>query len=138
MVRRRAPLVFVTPVLAVLAAIACRSDDDCICTIDVNGDQRTLACGRSVCVSGTLQTCADKDQIVTRADCSSLPMPTAPIDAGGPIQPSDPTCDDLDSFCTTNCNNPPSLAADCHSTAASQDASRCSSWRLTNAFSCKP
>ena len=76
------------------------------------------------CVGGTTITCTDQNRTAQRGSCVETPGPSEPPppspDSGNGTPP-DTSCDDLRTFCATNCSNPASLFADCQTTASEGD-----------------
>jgi hypothetical protein len=134
----RGGIVAVVVVLAAIAATvsawSCTSNPDCTCTIDQNGDHRVIACGDNACVGGTQFTCTN-GTATPRSGCE--PTPPAPTpNEGGP--PPDTSCQDLQSFCDTQCHKPVAVASDCANTAAAGNGPQCASWQSSNAVLCSP
>ncbi len=138
---RAASLALVTFLVATMACSS-SSNDDCTCVVEQNGERRTLACGQTSCVGGIIITCAEQDKTVQRGACTEMPGPTEPPAAGssdsGNGAPPDRSCDDLRTYCTTNCSNPPSVSADCQTTASAGDPQACAAWQLTSGLLCTP
>jgi hypothetical protein len=125
-----------------LGPAACSSPDtDCTCAVENNGQRRTIVCGESACVGGTTLTCTDRNQSVKRSACVA-PAAGRGFDAGATTPGQNPTpdhsCDDLLTFCNTNCGSPASVSADCLTTASSGDPAACAAWQLSNGVLCHP
>ncbi len=136
--KRALPLVLAA-LFAALAACS-SSHTDCTCSFDNEGQHRTLACGEHACVGGVNVSCAAKDELVRGGDCVAPPGNSEP-DAGTVMEqppPVNSSCDDLLSFCSTSCNAPPDVAADCLSTGSSGDPDVCADWSVANGALCSP
>jgi hypothetical protein len=135
---KRAVSLLVAALVAVAGACS-SSDTDCICSADNGGQHRTLACGERACVGGVSASCAAKDQLVRGGDCV---VPPETSEDGGTVTeeppPVDTSCDDLLTFCSTSCNAPAAVAADCLSTGSSGDPNLCAQWSVANGALCSP
>src|SRR5436190_4159793 len=128
---------------SLVASMACSSssNDTCTCLVEQNSERRTLVCGEASCVGGTIVTCTDQNKIAQRGSCVETPgssEPPTPSPDSGNGTPPDPSCDDLRTFCATNCSNPASLSSDCQTTASNGDPQACAAWQLTNGVLCMP
>lgn len=116
---------------------------DCACVVEKGNERRSVACGQSACVAGTLEICGETGQIVERGACSAAPPSTDQPDTGGssataPGVPPDHSCDDLLSFCSSSCNSPTAASTDCQNTASSGDSAACAQWQQTSGVLCRP
>jgi hypothetical protein len=136
--RAAALSLFATGIL--LQSSCSASTSDCTCLVDNNGERRTLACGDTSCIGGTVLACADKEKVVPHGACSATPAPsdTPPSADSGAAPPSDPSCPNLAAFCGTSCSSPASVAADCLSVANAADPQACAAWQGANGLLCHP
>ena len=115
---------------------------DCACLVERGNERRSVVCGQSACVAGTLEICSETGQIVERGACNPAPPSTEQPDTGGSGGSScaapDHSCDDLLSFCNSSCNSPTTASTDCQNTASSGDSAACQQWQQTNAVVCRP
>jgi len=115
---------------------------DCGCLVEKGNERRSVACGQSACVVGTLEICSETGQIVERGSCNAAPPATDQPETGGstaaPNGPPDQSCSDLLAFCTSSCNSPASASTDCQTTASSGDNAACAQWQQTSGIVCRP
>jgi len=128
---------------ALLGVGGCETaEPDCGCVVQVGSERRTLACGERACVAQILRSCDDDGQISERGACNVMngsPVAqagTAPIDT--PPATTTYYCDELRTYCTSNCTSPPNPSADCQATASAGDEQACQRWTLTNGILCHP
>jgi hypothetical protein len=85
--------------------------------------------------------CVDKSSTVQRGTCTEMPPssgPTTPVPDAQISQPPDTSCDDLRTFCDTNCTRPATVAADCQATVDLGDPPTCATWQAVNGLLCSP
>jgi hypothetical protein len=115
---------------------------DCGCVVQKGAERRSLACGQSACVAGSLENCSETGQIVERGACNNAPPSMDETDAGtatgSPSNTPDHSCDDLLSYCNSSCHSPTSASTDCQNTASSGDSAACQQWQQTNGVLCRP
>jgi hypothetical protein len=130
--------------LALAGSPGCASSHhtDCTCLVDINGARRTLVCGETACVGGVTASCIDEDSSVERGACTPALAASPEVDAGvaeeQPDAGPDRSCDDLLTYCNTNCSGPASAATDCLTSASTGDAAACAAWPLERGLLCHP
>jgi len=123
------------------SALGCGTKPDCGCVVEKGNERRSVACGQSACVAGTLEICGETGQIVERGSCNAAPPATDQPETGGSTassSPPDHSCDDLLTFCSSSCNSPTSASTDCQNTASSGDNNACAQWQQTSGVLCRP